>query len=105
MNKEYLCNMEFVVSCLQDIRTLLNSWDQVVNEMENRALERVRYSIVNVLIEHRLPGEEVVLSFTAPERMLKRFLETLIGREVSFTNKLSLGNLFNKYEITPQQEE
>ena len=66
--------LEFFVTCFDDIRVLLKAWQRV---LVLEGLEDSRASIVPVSIEDRRPGEEVRLVFEAQHRIQNRFLSAL----------------------------
>jgi hypothetical protein len=72
--KNRLCQLEFGVACLGDIRVLLKVWQRVLTL---EGLEDSQASLVHVAIEDRRPGEEVMLVFQADQGLLNRFLSTL----------------------------
>ena len=66
--------LEFGVNCLADIRVLYKAWDRLWT-MEGGVPP---YSIlVYVMVDDRLPGEQVSLNFTASPEVLDRFLAIL----------------------------
>ena len=81
--------VEFGVSGLEDVRTLVKRWKQVVAGLarEDEAPYQVwrTHRPVGVELEDRRPGEEVLLTFLAPREVLERFLADLRqeGLEVS----------------------
>ena len=81
--------VEFGVSGLEEVRTLLKRWKKVVAELarEDEAPYQVwrTHRPVGVELEDRRPGEEVLLTFLAPKPVLERFLGDLRsqGLEVS----------------------
>ena len=74
--------LEFGINCLADIRLLYKAWDRLWT-MEDGVPP---YSIlVYVMIEDRLPGEQVTLNFQASPDVLDRFLEILKKDGLQFT--------------------
>ena len=74
--------LEFGVTCLEDIRRLLKAWQKhLVREM----LESSESGLVHIIVEDRQPGEEVKLVFQAAHPVLERFLQTLEEQRVKFT--------------------
>jgi hypothetical protein len=72
--KTRMCRLEFGVNCLSDIRVLYYAWDRLWTQkggVPNHTL------LVYVMIEDRLPGEQVTLNFTASMEVLDRFLGIL----------------------------
>ncbi len=72
--KHPLCQLEFAVGSLEDIKVLLKVWQRIV------VLEGLQDSLakfVHVVIEDREPGEEVRLVFTAEQRVMEQFLSSL----------------------------
>ena len=80
--KTRMCRLEFGVNCLADIRFLYNAWDRLwtlEGGVHNHTL------LVYVMIEDRLPGDQVCLNFTASPEMLDRFLSSLEKDGLKFT--------------------
>ena len=69
-----ISRLEFGISSLADIRFLLKAWDKYLIKEGQEGTESV---LVYVMIEDRLPGEEVKLNFTATQEVLDRFLGLL----------------------------
>jgi hypothetical protein len=75
--------MEFGVTGLAEVRTLVKRWKKVVAGLAD---EGVPYQVwkthrqVGVEVEDRRPGEEVLLTFLAPKEVLERFLADLRGQ-------------------------
>jgi hypothetical protein len=72
--KTRMCRLEFGVNCLADIRFLYHAWDRLWTQkggVPNHTL------LVYVMIEDRLPGEQVTLNFTASKEILDRFMSIL----------------------------
>jgi hypothetical protein len=72
--------LEFGVACLADIRYLLKAW----HELLVREMLESNESPVHVIVEDRLPGEEVKLCFMAVQEVLQRFLQSLNDRGLKF---------------------
>ena len=79
--QQQLQMMEFGVTGLAEVRTLVQRWQKVLAELarENAgpALVWKTHRQVGVAIEDRRPGEEVLLTFLAPREVLERFLADL----------------------------
>jgi hypothetical protein len=72
--------VEFGVTGLAEIRTLLNRWKKVLAyplRESGPSLVMQTYRQVAVEVEDRRPGEEVLLTFLAPKEVLERFLADL----------------------------
>ncbi len=76
------CVLQFVVSSLDDIRFLLKAWD---GQLRSEGQPPSWHVLVYVLVEHRWPGEEVHLNFTAPPEVMDRFLARLKEEGLSFS--------------------
>jgi hypothetical protein len=91
--KYRLCNLEFGVNNLEDIRLLVTTWTALLVDVFDDTPFDVRYhtSLVNdwdqvrVVIEDRVPGQEVLLNFVAPEDVVQRFLDSLEEKGLEFT--------------------
>ena len=74
--------LEFGINCLADIRFLYKAWDRLWTLKGGVP----PYSIlVYVLVDDRLPGEQVSLNFTASPTVLDEFLDTLEQDGLKFT--------------------
>jgi hypothetical protein len=72
--------MEFGVSGLAEVRTLVKRWQQLVAGLakeEGPALAWQTHRQVGVEVEDRRPGAEVLLTFLAPKLVLERCLADL----------------------------
>jgi hypothetical protein len=89
--KTRMCRLEFGINCLADVRLLYHAWDRLWTQkggVPNHTL------LVYVMVEDRLPGEEVTLNFTASMEMLDRFMSILEQDGLKFTrNELMPGFL------------
>jgi hypothetical protein len=84
MEQQQLQMVEFGVSGLEDIRTLVKRWKQVVaglaKEDEGPTMVWQTRRQVGIEVEDRRPGEEVLLTFLAPREVIERFLADLRGQ-------------------------
>jgi hypothetical protein len=73
--------VEFGVTGLEEVRTLVKRWQQVVAELaredEGPTMVWQTRRQVGVEVEDRRPGEEVLLTFLAPREVVERFLADL----------------------------
>jgi hypothetical protein len=73
--------VEFGVTRLAEVRTLVKRWQKVVAELagedEGPAMVWQTRRQVGIEVEDRRPGEEVLLTFLAPREVLERFLADL----------------------------
>jgi hypothetical protein len=73
--------VEFGVAGLEEIRTLVQRWKQVLAELakedEGPTMVWQTRRQVGIEVEDRRPGEEVLLTFLAPREVLERFLADL----------------------------
>src|SRR3974377_1141522 len=73
--------VEFGVSGLEEVRTLVTRWKKVLaglgQEDEGPAMAWKHPRQVGIEVEDRRPGEEVLLTFLAPREVLERFLADL----------------------------
>ncbi len=74
--------VEFGVTGLEEVRTLVKRWKQVLAELakEDEGPTMVWQTKVGIEVEDRRPGEEVLLTFLAPREVLERFLADLRGQ-------------------------
>jgi hypothetical protein len=76
--------VEFGVSGLEEVRTLVKRWKQVVAELakeeEGPTMVWQTRRQVGVEVEDRRPGEEVLLTFLAPREVVEYFLADLRGQ-------------------------
>ncbi len=80
MKQEQLQMVQFGVTGLADIRTLMKRWKKVMAGLakeEGPAAVWQTHLPVRVGVEDRRPGEEVLLIFLAPRIALERFLADL----------------------------
>jgi hypothetical protein len=80
--KNRFVQLEFGVSCLADVRVLLQAWER---HLAGEALADSESSLVHIMVEDRRPGEEVKLCFRAVQNVLHRFLQSLEDQGVKFT--------------------
>jgi len=90
--KQQLQMVEFGVSGLEEVRTLVTRWKKVVAEMareeeESPSLVWETHRQVGVEVEDRRPGEEVLLTFLAPREVLERFLADLRAQGLEVTEE------------------
>ncbi len=74
--------VEFGVSGLEEVRTLVKRWKKVLAELakeedEGPSMVWQTHRPVGIEVEDRRPGEEVLLTFLAPKEVLERFLADL----------------------------
>ena len=72
--------VEFGVSGLEEVRTLLKRWKAVLAKLAREEAPSMVWQThrqVGVELEDRRPGEEVLLTFLAPREVLERFLADL----------------------------
>jgi hypothetical protein len=76
--------VEFGVSGLEEVRTLVKRWKRVVAELakedEGPTMVWQTRRQVGIEVEDRRPGEEVLLTFLAPREVVERFLADLRGQ-------------------------
>ncbi len=79
--QQQLQMVEFGVSGLEEVRTLVKRWKKVVAELakedEGPSMVWQTHRQVGIEVEDRRPGEEVLLTFLAPPEILARFLADL----------------------------
>jgi hypothetical protein len=82
--KQQLQMVEFGVSGLEEVRTLVRRWKRVVAELakedEGPTMVWQTRRQVGIEVEDRRPGEEVLLTFLAPREVVERFLADLKGQ-------------------------
>jgi hypothetical protein len=80
MEQQRLQMVEFGVTGLEQVRTLVNRWKKVLARLAD---EGVPFQVwqtrrqVGLEVEDRRPGEEVLLTFLAPREVVERFLADL----------------------------
>jgi hypothetical protein len=80
MEQQQLQMVEFGVTGLAEVRTLMHRWKKVLAGLAREgAPARVwkTHRQVGIEVEDRRPGEEVLLTFLAPKEVLERFLADL----------------------------
>jgi len=78
--KQQLQMMEFGVSGLAEVRTLVTRWKKVMAGLAGEEMPSMVWQThrqVGIEVEDRRPGEEVLLTFLAPKEVLTRFLADL----------------------------
>jgi hypothetical protein len=86
--QQQLQMVEFGVTGLAEVRTLVKRWQKLLAGLSKEGVPAMVWKThrqVGVEIEDRRPGEEVLLTFLAPREVLARFLADLRqeGLEVS----------------------
>jgi hypothetical protein len=82
--------VEFGITGLADIRTLVTRWQQVLAGLSR---EGVPFQVckthrqVGIEVEDRRPGQEVLLTFLAPREVLERFLADLRAQGLEVTEE------------------
>ena len=79
-----LCRLEFGISGLADLRFLYRAWDRLW-ATEDRGNADI---MVYVVVDDRLPDEEVSLNFTATPEVLDRFLDLLEEEGLRFSRSV-----------------
>jgi hypothetical protein len=92
MPQQRLEMMEFGVTGLAEVRTLLKRWKTVVAELameeeEGPAMVWKTHRQVGIEVEDRRRGEEVLLTFLAPKEVLERFLADLRHQGLEVTEE------------------
>ena len=80
MQQQRLQMVEFGVSGLEEVRTLMNRWKRVLANLAKEGVPAAVWKThlqVGIEVEDRRPGEEVFLTFLAPREVLERFLADL----------------------------
>jgi hypothetical protein len=77
--------VEFGVASMEEVRTLVKRWKQVLagltkEEDEGPAMLWQTHRQVGIEVEDRRPGEEVLLTFLAPREVVEKFLADLRGQ-------------------------
>ena len=78
--QQQLQMMEFGVSGLAEVRTLVKQWKKVLAGLAGGGVPSQVWQThrqVGIEVEDRRPGEEVLLTFLAPKEVLTRFLADL----------------------------
>src|SRR3974390_326419 len=96
--------VEFGVTGLEEVRTLLKRWKKVVAELakedEGPSAVWQTHRPVGGEVEDRRPGEEVLLTFLAPREVLERFLADLRGQGLEVTLEVTEEPLIPGVAIT-----
>ena len=80
MEQQKLQMVEFGVTGLAEVRTLMSRWKKVWATLAKEGVSAAVWQThrqVGVEVEDRRPGEEVLLTFLAPKEVLERFLADL----------------------------
>ena len=91
MQQQPVQMVEFGVTGLEEVRTLVKRWKQMLAELaredEGPTVIWQTRRHVGIEVEDRRPGEEVLLTFLAPKEVLERFLEDLRGQGLEVTEE------------------
>jgi hypothetical protein len=82
--------VEFGVTELAEIRTLMKRWKKVVAGLAQEGVPAAVWQTqrqVGIEVEDRRPGEEVLLTFLAPKEVLERFLADLKAQGLEVTEE------------------
>jgi hypothetical protein len=112
MKKKPLFHLEFGVNSLDDIRLLVQEWEEVLLDFFDQSEWDFQlhtalvtgFKIVRVTIEDRLPGQEVLLKFAAPKEIIIQFLDTLEAKGVAFQEQTIIPKMLIKCRMTPPTE-
>jgi len=99
--------VEFKVARLEDIRTLLLRWRAVLAELKDTARPHMvmrTFRQVGVEVEHRQPGMEVLLTFLAPQEVLRRFKEDLRSQGYTVQEELLLPGVLSSCRLLSGQK-
>jgi hypothetical protein len=80
MEQPRLQMVEFGVTGLAEVRTLLHRWKKVLAGLAQEGVPAAVWKThrqVGIEVEDRRPGQEVLLTFLAPREVLERFLADL----------------------------
>ncbi len=88
--------LEFVVTSLEEIKTLLDVWDGIAGAVFRRedsniqrALKLAGYAMVGIDVDRAPdPNREVYLIFTAPRTMVERLFKTLRRKGLNFNKEV-----------------
>jgi hypothetical protein len=90
MEQQQLQMVEFSVTGLTEIRTLVNRWKKVLAGLAQEGVPAAVWKThrqVGIEVEDRRPGQEVFLTFLAPREMIKRFLADLRAQGLEVCEK------------------
>jgi len=87
--QQQLQMVEFGVTGLKEVRTLVKRWQQVLAQLagEEEGVTMVWQTRVGLEVEDRRPGQEVLLTFLGPREVLGRFLADLRGQGLEVTEE------------------
>jgi hypothetical protein len=80
MEQQRLQMVEFGVTGLAEVRTLMQRWKKVLANLAREGVPAAVWKThrqLGIEVEDRWPGEEVMLTFLAPREVLERFLADL----------------------------
>jgi hypothetical protein len=108
-----LCSLEFGFRNLEDIRLLVTTWSAVLVDVFDTTVFDVAYHThlvsdweqVRVVVEDRVPGQEVLLTFVAPQDVLDRFLNALEERGQEFSQRDIIPGMMFKCWFPPPPAE
>ncbi len=98
--------VEFGVSGLEEVRTLVKRWKQVVAELtkedEGPTMVWQTRRQVGIEVEDRRPGEEVLLTFLAHREVVERFLADLRGQGLEVTEEPLIPGVATTCRLKPR---
>jgi hypothetical protein len=103
--KQRLEMVEFGVTGLAEVRTLVKRWKKVVAGLADEgAPYRVwkTHRPVGVEVEDRRPGEEVLLTFLAPKEVLESFLADLRAQGLEVVEETLVPGLVITCRLKPR---
>lgn len=106
--QERLYHLEFGVANLDEVRTLVNVWEDMVTNIFDQmkfefrqALRLSYYGEVRVTVEDEPPHREVFLKFFAPKAMVERYLKTLQDQGLKFSKERNEEEAVIRCRLTP----
>ncbi len=98
--------VEFGVTGLEEVRTLVKRWKQVVAELakedEGPTMVWQARRQVGIEVEDRRPGEEVLLTFLAPREVLARFLADLKAQGLEVEEEPLIPGVATTWRLKPR---
>jgi len=101
--------MDFKVSNLEEVRTIVEVWKAVVESLPSPAAVKIGktstplpFDVVGVNLDKKLPpGQDVVLEFIATSQMVDLFYKQLWQRGLQFTQEFDKKGRFIRCQMIP----
>ena len=91
-----MCRVEFAIFSMEDLRFLLKAWGKHLAETGQPVNRDIH---VDVMLDDRVPGEQVCLCFIASSEVMDRFLVRLRQDGLKFSCDEIIPGLFSMCRV------